>query len=141
MSAYSLNNLPTLVWFLFKNINFLLEGKKSKLWSMTSMLKHMMTPKFKNHVPLRMAAQVVIRREIEEVTASDIYSLRACFPSTFSFLKQKQGKACPKVMKSPNAPPVVIPQRKCLLWWKPQLKQLRQSSIAIGLEDSEEREG
>lgn len=42
-------------------------------------------------------------------------------------------------MKSPNAPPIVIPQRKCLLSWKPQLKQLRQSSIAIGLEDTEER--
>lgn len=62
--------------FLIRNINFLFEvtttllllGRKSKLWSVISMLKYMMRPKSKNHVHLRMAAQVVIRRDIKEVT-------------------------------------------------------------------------
>lgn len=79
------------------------------------MLKYMLISKPKNHIPLRMAAQRVIRRETEEVTASEIYSLGASSSPTFTILKQKLGTACPKVMKYPNALPTAIPERKYLL--------------------------
>ena len=62
----------------------------------------MVTRKPKKYVPLRMAVLGIDRKEIEEVTASEILSILSLLSSftssTFPLLVWKLGKTCPKVI-------------------------------------------